>query len=50
MSSHDKKEVEEVESQKMSSHDKKEVAEGACVNCAVFLFVILVFSIAALVL
>jgi hypothetical protein len=39
-----------VESQKLSKRDKKEIEEGACVNCAVAMFVLMFLVIVSLVL
>ena len=39
-----------VESQKLSKRDKKEIEEGACVNCAVAMFVLMFLAIVSLVL
>lgn len=47
----DEKEKEEVvDSQKLSDRDKKEISEGACVNCAVFMFIISLFMLMTIIL
>ncbi|MEM2143594.1 MAG: hypothetical protein QXS20_05520 [Candidatus Thorarchaeota archaeon] len=40
-----KKKEEVIDSQKMSERDKREAAEGACVNCAVAVLLIVVVTV-----
>lgn len=47
--SDDEKE-EIVDSQKLSKRDKKELQDGACVSCAVFLFVFMFAAITLMIL
>lgn len=39
-----------VESQKLSKRDKREIEEGACVNCAVAMFVLMFLMMVSIVL
>lgn len=45
-----KKKEEVAESDKLTPRDKKEIQEGACVNCAVATFVIVVLMMTAMLL
>lgn len=47
MADDDKEEL--VDSQKLSKRDKKELQDGACVSCAIFLFVFMFAVIAAMI-
>jgi hypothetical protein len=50
MTDEEKEKDEVVDAQKLSARDKKEISEGACVNCAVFMFLLTVFMLMTLVL
>ncbi|MCF2138229.1 MAG: hypothetical protein K9W43_13440 [Candidatus Thorarchaeota archaeon] len=50
MSKEKEKTDETVESQKLSARDKREIQEGACVNCAVASFVLIVLTLVAMLL
>lgn len=46
----DKEKEEVAESQKLSPKDKQELQEGACVNCAIFLFIFMFIAMVTFVL
>jgi len=46
----DDEKEELADSQKLSKRDKKELQDGACVSCAIFLFVFMFAAIAAMIL
>ncbi|MHA2379855.1 MAG: hypothetical protein ACXADS_11315 [Candidatus Thorarchaeota archaeon] len=46
----DEEKEEVVDSQKLSKRDKKELQDGACVNCAIFLFIFIFTVVAAMIL
>ncbi len=48
MTDNEKEEI--ADSQKLSKRDKKELQDGACVNCAIFLFVFMFAVLAAMML
>ena len=50
MTDEEKEKEEVVDAQKLSARDKKEISEGACVNCAVFMFILTVFMLMTLIL
>ncbi|MHA1770585.1 MAG: hypothetical protein ACTSYL_10510 [Candidatus Thorarchaeota archaeon] len=41
---------ETVDSQKLSARDKREIQEGACVNCAIASFILIVITVVAMLL
>lgn len=46
----DKEDNEISESQKLSKRDKKAIEDGACVNCAVVMFLFMIMTMLAMVL
>ncbi|MCK5150432.1 MAG: hypothetical protein KAQ65_01270 [Candidatus Thorarchaeota archaeon] len=46
----DSEEKDVAESQKLSKGDKKKIQDGACVNCAIVMFLFMVLMMAAMVL
>ncbi|MHA1654543.1 MAG: hypothetical protein ACTSVD_10210 [Candidatus Thorarchaeota archaeon] len=43
----DSEDKDTVDSKKLSERDKREIQEGACINCVVLTFIMIVLSLAA---